>query len=328
MAFFSSHENRVKCGKCGTEFDLSKNSIGCPLCGFGKNTALTNEMRSSTESKNSSNENHLMQDYMKIPLQLKLPKGQPRVEEPSKFILWGMVNSYFPGKFMLRLNANLLNEMNLEYLPLSTLIEHAQREIVKRNFMNLKGFPNDPGSDASINRQVYHFIDSFYKMGLFDVRLNRSVEKGNIWNEDWKNILIRPTQEGLEFAQLKNRIFDEFKLSKEDQILTKEEIIWMKKYLEVIDNKGFKEFSLLREIDRFIQKQKNPSAKNVREWFMVNLEFIRYVREWSSKNDDEKAFNKQLANLAQTFSSGKISLLRELGVIKNKRNDYTLIGAI
>ena len=36
MVLFTTQENRIKCGRCNTGFDLNKNMGGCPLCGFGK----------------------------------------------------------------------------------------------------------------------------------------------------------------------------------------------------------------------------------------------------------------------------------------------------
>ena len=160
-------------------------------------------------------------------------------------------------------------------------------------------------------------------MGLFDVMLKDKQEKKNIWNEEWKNILIRPTKEGLEFARLKNNVFDLGKY--DEQVLTKEESAWLIGHLKEIGSKGFREYDTLLKVLNFI-KEGNNGNKDLWNWFAKNNDFVSYVSEWSAKNDNPKAFNKQLSNLAQTFGSGKISLLRELGVIKNKRNDYTVIG--
>ena len=84
---------------------------------------------------------------------------------------------------------------------------------------------------------------------------------------------------------------------------------------------------MLKEIASFIQKGNNGN-NDLREWFKKNPIFVSYVKEWSSKSDDDKEFEKQLSNLSQTYGSGKISLLRELGVISNKRNDYKVIGEL
>ena len=64
------------------------------------------------------------------------------------------------------------------------------------------------------------------------------------------------------------------------------------------------------------------------DWLKKNPEFVSYVKERSGKSKNPKAFERQLENLSKTFGASKISLLRELGIIKNKRDDYTIIGEI
>ena len=43
---------------------------------------------------------------------------------------------------------------------------------------------------------------------------------------------------------------------------------------------------------------------------------------------NKEVFEKQLGNYSKSYAASKISLLRELGAIRNKRNDYTIIGEI
>jgi len=205
------------------------------------------------------------------------------------------------------------------------LIETAKLVIHQNNLHLLKGFPNDINSESSVNRLIYHFIAGFHKMGLFEVKLEEESEKDNIWNEDWKLILIRPTKEGLEFARIKNKVFDNKEFNKESQVLTDEEKKWLINYLKDIDKQGFKEYSLLYEVYQFIKKGHN-GKNDLWGWFRKNTKFINYLKDWSSKSDNPKEFEKQISNLAQTFSASKISLLRELGVVKNKRNNYGVIG--
>lgn len=321
MAFFSSSENRVKCGKCGTEFDINKNKDGCPLCGFGRIRVVDKEAEIKISSAEQSEH-----DLLKIPNDIKLPQGKVIVDEESgKVGLWGMFNDFFSGKALLRINANLLEKDRTEYISLNKLIENSKKTMYSRNLLSLKGFPNDIEADSSVGRLVYHFVAGFHKIGLFEVKVVGTHESKSIWNHSWEDLMIRPTKEGLEFARIRNRIFED--KDYENQTLTKEESVWMINYLKEIDKKGFKEYSLLKEIKIFIQEGHNGN-KDLWEWFKKNPSFISYIKYWSSKNNNPKAFEKQLTNLSQTFSSGKISLLRELGIIQNKRNDYTIIGEI
>ncbi len=322
MALFSK-ENRVKCGRCNTEFDFQKNSERCPLCGFGKHM-FTND--SLPKIDNVGSKELSKNDYLIIPSYLKLSKGKVISDHETSIVgLWGMVNDFFSGKALLRINANLLNETKKDYISLFDLIECAKNTILYNKLTKLKGFPNDVTADSSVGRLVYHFIDGFHKMGLFEIKPLKKMEGEKIWSEDWKNILIRPTEEGLAFSRLSNKVFDE--KNYEDQTLTVVESEWLLQYLREIDKKGFKEYTLLKEIFFFI-KNGNNGNKDLWAWFKKNPSFIKYIEAWSGKKDNPKAFEKQINNLAQTFSSGKISLLREIGIIKNKRNDYTIIGDI
>ncbi|MBS3088628.1 hypothetical protein J4402_02500 [Candidatus Pacearchaeota archaeon] len=325
MSLFSSSENRVKCGKCGTEFDLNKNQDSCPLCGFGRSQPIDILSNKEFQQEESSHE----KDLLSIPPQLKLSKGNINAGGGrNKIGSWGMFNDYFSGKFLLRINANLMHEKKVEFVSLHELIENAKVIISKRGLKKMKGFPNDIKTESSVNRLVNHFLVEFYNMGLFDVQSKSPIKKKSIWNESWENILVRPTSEGLEFAKLKNKIFDEKAAPiKDNQILTNEERQWLINYLKNIEKYNFKEYSLLKEIASFIQKGNNGN-NDLREWFKKNPIFVSYVKEWSSKSDDDKEFEKQLSNLSQTYGSGKISLLRELGVISNKRNDYKVIGEL
>lgn len=322
MAFFPNKENRVKCGRCNTEFDVHKNGAQCPLCGFGKN--LFNEKGILKEMLENSLDAVAYKDYLTIPKEIQLPSGRIVDDKETAVVgFWGMFNDFFSGKALLRINANMLKETNKEYISLHDLIENAKIVIDKNNLSELKGFPNDVNGESSVGRLVYHFIDGFYKIGLFEVKPVKKFERDKIWSEDWKNILIRPTKEGLVFARLPNKVFDDKKY--DDQTLTLEEKEWMINYLKKIDKEGFKEYTLLKDIASFIQKGNNGN-RDLWAWFKENPEFVNYVTAWSTKKDNPKAFEKQLHTLAQTFSAGKISLLREMRIIENKRNDYTIIG--
>jgi hypothetical protein len=313
MKLIDQTENWVKCGRCNTEFDLNKNTIGCPLCGFGK------------EDKRFVGSNVKFSSHLTLPLpELKLKKVTPIVDEGTKLVgSWGMFNDFFSGKFVCRTLTHMIKEKGENYIKLSDLIEKAKMIVKENNLSELKGFPKDVDSDSSIGRLVYHFISTFYGMGLLDLKTVKN-NADNIWSESWSNILITLTQDGYEFAKLRNKIFDENDRS--SQTLTTEEKEWMIEFLKEIDKKGYKEYSILSQVHSFIKKGNN--GKDLWKWFKENENFIRYLKSWSKKKSNAKEFQKQIANLSQTFASGKISLLRELGLISNRRNDYSIIGEL
>ena len=325
MAFFATKENRIRCGRCNTEFDLAKNPTDCPLCGFGKSSFTIQEPKTPRGNSQLTNSNLNERDYLSIPPNIKLEPGRVLVndEDSGKVGFWGMVNDYFSSKAVLRINANMLYETKKDYISLFELMEMTKNVMKSRNLNELKGFPNNVDSESSLGRLVYHFIKSFNKAGLFEIKLSsKNAEKEDVWNEKWENILIRPTQEGLEFAQLKNGVFDEG--NRENQVLTKEESEWLIKHFKKVEKEGFKEFLWLNEVYLFLKKGRN--GRDLLKWYKENPSFISYVKSWSTKKDSHKEFEKQINNLAQMFSAGKISLLRELGIVNNKRNDYTIIG--
>ena len=74
MGLFTTQENRIRCGKCNTEFDLNKNSDGCPMCGFGKKTAKEGVTEVKTISQKIQDEQASM--YFQIPPSLRLSSGK------------------------------------------------------------------------------------------------------------------------------------------------------------------------------------------------------------------------------------------------------------
>jgi ribosomal protein L37E len=317
MRLFKPDENRVRCGKCGSEFDFNKNT-GCPFCGFGSKTGTntTPDIKSATKG--------LVINYLTIPKELKLKPGQPEKNDETKTVgSWGMFNSFFPGKAVLRILGNLQSESNQNSVPVSVLMEKTAEQIKVHGLSHFRGFPNDPDRENSIGRLYHHFIKTFCNMGLISLKLKE--DNGNsVWDEDWQNVEISLTKEGLEFAQLKNLILDD---GQESQILSPDEKKWLLSYLIHLDKKDYKEYSMLKQVYEFIKEGHNGN-EDLWAWFRSNPVFISYVKKWSRKADDDTAFKKQLENLAPTFAASKVALLRELGVIKNKRNDYTIIGGI
>jgi len=317
MGFFNAaNENRVKCGRCNTEFDLARND-GCPLCGFGNKNKSHHQEPVKTATLSSTT------DYLAIPKELKARKGKVTSSKEAKAIgSWGMFNSFFPGKAVLRILANHLTDSKKEYVTLKDLIQKSTEVIKMHDLSKFRGFPNDPDSDSSVGRLVNHFIRTYTDMGFFEV-IAKQKEKDSVWDENWSNIEITITKEGYEFAKLRNRILDDHE---DNQVLTEEEKTWLTAYLKSIDSE-YKEYSMLLAVYRFIKSGHNGKDE-LWSWFKTNKTFVDYVREWSRKADDAEAFKEQINNLAPTFASAKLALLREFGVIKNKRNDYTVVGAL
>lgn len=309
------NENRIKCGKCNTEFDLNKND-GCPLCGFGNKKKLFGII---------SFENEITQpnapiNYLVIPNDMELTSGKPTINDETNSIgSWGMFNSLFPGKAVLRILSKMQSSTD-EIVTLQELVKKSSDVFLTAKLSKLRGFPNEPKNPSSISRLVYHFIKTFTDMGFFAVDSQEKSDK-NIWDEPWTKIKITVTKEGLKFAQLPNRIFD---YNESSQVLTKEEKDWFIGYLKKIDELGYKEYSILHDVFQYIQQ--GHTGKELGTWFQENPVFISYVKQWSRQVTDPDAFNDQLKRLSPTFSSAKIALLREIGVINTKRGDYTIIG--
>jgi len=311
-------ENWVKCGKCGTEFDLNKND-GCPLCGFGsKDISIEKESEERSISKNK------MLRYLSIPNDLVLEPGKPLIDDETRRVgSWGMFNSFFPGKATLRVLAHIMEEENQECIKLSDLMKKMEEVLQRSELTKLRGFPNNPKKESSIGRLVYHFIRTFTEMGFFIVK-TAGENKEDVWACNWDDIDITLTKEGLEFAKIKNRVFD---YNESNQVLTNDEKVWLIDYLRKIDREGYKEYSLLRDVFEFLKEGHNGKDE-LWNWFKSNENFRNYVRQWSRKADDPKKFEEQIENISTTFAAGKLALLRELGVVKNKRNDYTILEGL
>lgn len=309
-------ENRIKCGTCGTEFDLNKNMEGCPLCGFGRDSALR-------KTKNTIYQITQLQDeYFKKPPHLDLLPG--RVISDDETNIWGswlMFNDFVAPKFLIRIIAwKMYNEKNDNVL-LSNVMNEAINLIKKNRLSQFKGFPNLQ-KDRNGQRLVDHFLKTCVKMGLVTIQ-SANEDKQDILTGDWDKIKISLSREGLEFSQLSNPIFDD---NKNEQILSTEERNWLLKFLKKIDKEGYKEYTVLKQVYEFL-KAGNNGNKDLWNWFVKNPKFREYIPKRSKRaEENQEIFEKQIWNYARSFSSAKISLLRELGLIKNKRNDYTITG--
>ena len=310
-------DNWVKCGRCGTEFDLNKND-GCPLCGFGNKVNFTSKQLHEKRILSSKKTN-----YLKIPdNNLKLTSKGPIIDFETQAVgSWGMFNSFFPGKAVLRVLANMLQGAKTESISLDELVNTISQVIEENGLTAFRGFPNNPKKENSIRRLVNHFIKTFARMGLL-IAYSKEGDNNHVWKENWSNIQVTPTLDGLNFAKLKNNLLDNYS---ENQILTKEEKDWVLEYLKKIDKKGYREYSLLKEVYTFIKEGHNGKDE-LWCWFRKNRNFRDYIKKGSRKADDPEGLKKQMETLSTTFSAGKLALLRELGFIANKRNDYTVIG--
>ena len=315
----NSFENNIICGNCGTHFDFNRNPAGCPLCGFGKDHIL-NTKKQITLPMNQKDET--LQRLFDIPSDIELQSGNVIIDDETKtWGSWLMFNDFFAPKLITRVLAWKLHEEETETILLSSLMSDVIKTIEESGLSKMKGFPN-LNKDPKGERLVNHFLRTFTKMGLTFVKpLNPDVK--DIWKENWEKIRVTLSIKGLEFAQMKNPVFDE---QKTEQILSKEEKKWIIDYLKEIDEVGYREYSILKEVYNFI-KEGNNGNKDLWNWFINNEKFRNYIPERSKRaREDPEIFQKQMENYARSFSTAKISLLRELGVINNKRNDYSITG--
>lgn len=309
--------NWIKCGKCGTEFDLDKNVTGCPLCGFGETSKIAREINTITVASGTE------KDHLSKPPFIALREGVPIINDEAR--VWGswvMFNDFFAPKFLARVLAWKLKEEQSDYIVLRELITDAKKVIQKHSLSRFKGFPKEVKNETAIGRLVHHFLKTFTDMGFFDARTKKGTFE-NVWKESWDDIHISLNAEGLGFAQIENQIFDE---KNKIQILTKEEAEFVIGYLKQIDSLGYREYSTLKEVYEFLKRGKNGN-RDLWNWFESNDRFQSYLRRTSKRTkNNEEAYKKQLRNYAKTFASSKVSLLRELNLITNKRSDYSIVG--
>ena len=310
MKLFSNQENRIRCGRCGTEFDLAKNKEGCPLCGFGKQSFIETPLEFSKKQETSKAQ--VFVEFFGIPPGLNLQKGKVIAnKETQTWGSWLMFNDFFAPKFISRVLAWKMHKEKKDSIFLNELIEETINLIAKHHFSQLKGFPN-LDKDRKGERLVHHFLRTFVNMGLIDANIDG--RRGNeVWKKNWTKVKISLTKQGLEFARIKNSVFDE---GKKEQVLSLEEKNWLVDYLKNIDKDGYKEYSILKHIYDFLKSGKNGN-KDLWDWFENNKKFRDYIYERSERaQKDSKIFKQQIHNYARTFASAKISLLRELEIVK------------
>lgn len=239
---------------------------------------------------------------------------------------WGQFNSFFPSKAALRILANKLHEAEVDSMVFGEFVDDCiytfnKTKIANKKLNRYRGFPRRK-KDTAVGRFVWHFLATALDMGFFTVISDEKRIPSS--SNDWYTISISLTQDGLEYARMENPFFD----SKVPiQVLSENESNWMLEHLNKLDKRGYKEYSLLMDVYDFL-KAGNNGKEDLWDWFENDERFITYVQSWSRKKDTQIQFNKQLSNLAKTFASSKIALLRELLLINTKRGEYNVIKTI
>lgn len=233
--------------------------------------------------------------------------AEPEIKE-SMFGAWGMFNSYVPGKAALRVLVSLINKNGGKPVRFSDLIDECITYFSRSGLCKFKGFPKKTRESAR-GRLATHLLLPYHEMGLMRV------------HGDKKDQHIMITKEGLAFAKLQNPLLDGGNTKK---FLSEEESEWVINYLQKIDGLGYKEFSILRGLTRFLADSEKQ-FEDIVNWFKNNPSFVNWLIAGSRYKDDSDAFSRQLQNVARTFASGKVSLLRELGVLSASRATYQVL---
>jgi hypothetical protein len=287
--------------------------------------------RSESKKTPQKDLNLLMGDYLSPPPELPiLPKyvlGNSSNPIRTKLVgSWGQFNSFYPVKAACRIVANLISVGQQETLRLDHFVRASLDDFRKRGLGRLRGFPSSSKVTAE-GRYVWHFLTTGYEMGFLTLSAEPGAKDSMPESlSDWNVYSIGVSDVGLEFARMPNDILDR---SAEAQILSSDESRLLLNHLKEIDVKGYREYSLLHDIFRFLREGHN-GKNDLRHWFEEDTRFGEYVASWSRKlkaGSDEES-SKQLANLASTYSASKIALLRELRLIDSRRNRYDVVGEI
>jgi len=246
-----------------------------------------------------------------------LVHGEVTLTETAKYVgTWGQFNSFFPMKAVLRVLAHLMEESNRSPVSLQALVDKSVQAFKAMGLQRFRGFPKRYKRESSIGRLVWHFVTTACEMGLIKIEGDSEIP-----SHDWDRVSISITREGWEFSKLENRLLD---WNGKEQVLTDDERNWMADYLKKIDVRGFREFSILMDVFEELKK----GNTDISSWLERNENFRQYIRSWSRKTENLAEFDQQLKTVAIMFAQSKIALLREMGAISNRRNDYTVIGSL
>lgn len=249
--------------------------------------------------------------------------AEPTVRE-SSIGSWFMFNSFFASKSVMRGLSNLLIETKNNVFIDEFLQEFFQSSKA-RGLLTYRGFPKEKEkrqhASSNIQKMRYFILSPLEEMGF--IKINQT---------DGKREKIFITPAGAKFSLLENPRLD----LNDNQLLSNEEIKFLTFYLKEIDAQGYKEYTILQEfLDYLVEKSKVKSVTHIEvvSWFANNPKIIDYLYSNSraKKNNlskDSDFFKKQLSGVASAFASGKVAILRELRVINDKRNDYSVIGGL
>jgi hypothetical protein len=299
------------------------------------NTLLEEEAAKSS-ADTSRKKASVARNYLSIPEKIDgLEHGavmrydDPRDKQVQLVGTWGQFNSFFPVKAALRILANFLSESEKDCVNLRNFIFQCievfrRTEIKNKRLGKYRGFPLRK-KDTATGRFVWHFLAPAQEMGLIRVTKSPTGCKGiPTAPNDWNKVYITITQKGLEFARLRNPLFDGTSM---EQVLGEDERKWIINFLKEVDEQGFGEYSLLKGVYEFL-KEGHDGNEELWSWFERNGRFIDYVASWSRQAREPDQMKKQISRLAKTFSASKVALLRELAVVKNRRNDYKIIRGL
>ena len=236
--------------------------------------------------------------------------ARPEIKQ-KEFGAWGMFNSFAPGKAALRVLMNLLNENAGNPIRFSRLIDECMTYFSKSGLYKYRGFPKRM-SESARGRLATHLILPYRDMGL--MKVYGGPKDGHIMF----------TEEGLAFAKLQNPLLDEKGKTKP---LSEDESEWLISYLREIDGLGYKEFSLLKGLTEFLAGSERQ-FEDIVNWFKNKEDFVEWLKASSRYKDDPKAFARQLDNVSTTYVSGKVALLRELGILSTSRATYKVLSTL
>lgn len=245
---------------------------------------------------------------------------KPKLEE-SEVGSWFMFNSFFAGKALLRILANLINKEQISSVSTDTLVQVGSDAFKKAGLSKYRGFPKEKKhhkyEKSNIDKLKYFILKPFADMGLIVI------------NSDDTHNQVSLTKPGLDFVMLDNPILDEHKQSPS---LSEAEQRFILGYIKSIDSK-YKEYSTLKETVDFIKTKKNISYPEIVDFFVKNEKIANYLYNGSraqkeNKSKDDKNFKIYLSHAAYSFASSRIALLRELGILSDKRGEYKIVSEV
>jgi len=234
--------------------------------------------------------------------------AEPNIKQKG-FGAWGMFNSFVPGKAALRVLINLIKKNNGEPIKFPEMIAECMTYFSKSGLYKYRGFPKKT-SESARGRLAAHLITPYHEMGLMRIEGDR------------KDRFVMITKEGLSFAMLQNPLLDG---GNKNMSLSEEESKWLLSCLKRIDDLGYKEFSILERLTHFLNGSERK-FRDIVDWFKGNEDFVNWLRVGSRYRDIPKAFSRQLDNVATTYASGKVALLRELGIVSGSRATYRVLS--